>query len=119
MDELRDRDALRAVLSATPSVRVVGRVRAVTGLSIRFTLPGVRVGDVVSVRRRGEPLSCQVVGFADGEAVAMPLGDLSGVGADDEVEGSGASLTVPVSRSLLGRVTVSYTHLTLPTILRV
>ncbi len=99
-----EKDALRAILSATPTVRATGRVRAVTGLSLRFTMPGVRVGDVVVVRRRGEPLACQVVGFLEGEAVAMPLGDLSGVGPDDEVESTGGPLSITVSRGLLGRV---------------
>src|SRR4029079_2237102 len=99
-----DREALRALLSATPSVRVTGRVRAVTGFSLRVTMPGVRIGDVTLVKRRGDPLACQVVGFADGEAVAMPLGDLTGVGPDDEVESTGGPLTVPVGRALLGRV---------------
>lgn len=99
-----EKDALRAILSATPTVRATGRVRAVTGLSLRFTMPGVRVGDVVVVRRRGEPLACQVVGFLEGEAVAMPLGDLSGVGPDDEVESTGGPLSITVSGALLGRV---------------
>jgi type III secretion protein N (ATPase) len=99
-----DHDALRAILSATPTVRATGRVRAVTGLSLRFTMPGVRVGDVVVVRRRGDPLSCQVVGFLEGEAVAMPLGDLAGVGPDDELESTGGPLSIQVSHALLGRV---------------
>lgn len=99
-----EKDALRALLSSTPTLRVTGRVRAVTGLSLRFTMPGVRVGDVVLVHRRGEPLRCQVVGFLEGEAVAMPLGDLAGVGPDDEVEGTGGPLSLLASDALLGRV---------------
>ncbi|MBK6694390.1 MAG: FliI/YscN family ATPase [Myxococcales bacterium] len=99
-----DREALSALLRSTPSVAVTGRVQAVTGLAVRFTLPGARIGDVVLIKRRGEPLSCQVVGFSGGEAVAMPLGDLAGVGPDDEVVATGGPLSVVVGGALLGRV---------------
>ncbi|AKU99728.1 Flagellum-specific ATP synthase FliI [Labilithrix luteola] len=97
-------DALKAKLAATPALRATGRVISVTGLSLRFSMPGVRVGDVVSVRRRGEPLACEVVGFDRGEAVGMPLGALTGVGPDDEVEATGGGFTVRASDALLGRV---------------
>ena len=97
-------EALKARLAATPALHATGRVLAVTGLSLRFTMPGVRVGDVVRVLRRGEPLACEVVGFARGEAVGMPLGVLSGVGPDDEVEATGGGFLVRASDALLGRV---------------
>jgi type III secretion protein N (ATPase) len=71
---------------------------------MRFTMPGVRVSDVVHVHRRGVPLACEVVGFAEGEAIAMPFGALSGVGPDDVVEATGGPLEVRVSDSLVGRV---------------
>lgn len=97
-------DALKAKLAATPALRATGRVVAVTGLSLRFSMPGVRVGDVVHVKRRGEPLACEVVGFDRGEAVGMPLGVLVGVGPDDEVEATGGGFLVRASDGLLGRV---------------
>jgi type III secretion protein N (ATPase) len=99
-----DVEALKARLSGVSTVRPSGRVTAVTGLSLRFALPGVRIGDVVLVRRRGHPLACEVVGFAQGEAVAMALGALTGVGPDDEVEATGGPLLVRASAALLGRV---------------
>jgi type III secretion protein N (ATPase) len=99
-----DIDALRAKLAAVSTLRPVGRVVAVTGLALRFTLPGVRVGDVVRVVRRGDPLSCEVVGFDAGEAVGMALGALAGVGLDDAVESTGEPLRVRASAQLLGRV---------------
>jgi len=99
-----DIEALRAKLAAVPTVRASGRVLGVTGLSLRFAMPGVRVGDVVLVRRRGEPLACEVVGFDRGEAIGMALGALAGVGPDDEVEATGGPLQVRAGESLLGRV---------------
>lgn len=97
-------DALKAKLAATAALRPSGRVLAVTGLSLRFSMPGVRVGDVVHVKRRGEPLACEVVGFERGEAIGMPLGAIAGIGPDDEVESTGAPFVVRASDALLGRV---------------
>jgi type III secretion protein N (ATPase) len=99
-----DIEALRTRLAGVTTVRATGRVLGVTGLSLRFAMPGVRVGDVVTVQRRGEPLACEVVGFDRGEAIAMPLGVLTGVGPDDVVEATGAPLEVRAGPSLLGRV---------------
>ncbi len=73
-----DVDALRSRLARTSTVRATGRVIGVTGLSLRFALPGARVGDMVHVKRRGEPLACEVVGFDEGGSIAMPLGSLRG-----------------------------------------
>lgn len=75
-----------------------------TGLALTCTLPGVRIGDLVTVQRPEGALPCEVVGFRDGEAVAMPLGPLTGVGPQDVVVSSGARLSVPVAASLLGRI---------------
>jgi type III secretion protein N (ATPase) len=99
-----DLDALRSRLAQTSTVRAIGRVTAVTGLSVRFLIPGARIGDIVRVKRRGEPLACEIVGFAEGEAIAMPLGALAGVGPNDDVESTGAPWMVCASAQLLGRV---------------
>ena len=99
-----DLDELKARLSATTTVLAVGRVRAVTGLSLRAALPGARIGDVVVIRRKGEPLQGEIVGFEEGEAIVLPLGGLAGVGPDDPVESTGAPLEVRASDALLGRV---------------
>jgi type III secretion protein N (ATPase) len=99
-----DLDALKAKLAATPALRPTGHVLGVTGLALRVALPGVRVGDVVTVQRRGGALPCEVVGFGDSEAILMPLGQLAGVGPDDVVQTTGGPLEVRVSRALLGRV---------------
>ena len=99
-----DLEAIKARLASVPTVRASGRVLGVTGLSLRFALPSVRIGDVVLVQRRGGPLACEVVGFEGGEAIGMPLGPLTGVGPDDLVEATGGPFQVRASRALLGRV---------------
>jgi len=71
---------------------------------LRVVLPGARVSDVLVIRRRGEPLLAEVVGFAAGEALAVPLGEPVGVGPDDVVEATGESLSIRTGPGLLGRV---------------
>lgn len=103
---------LRSALKEVPAVEARGKVVSVTGLCLRATMPGVRLGDVLTIarmRRVGAtpslaPLLAEVVGFHGGEVVAMPLGTMDGVGPDDEVETSGLPLRVPVGPELLGRV---------------
>jgi type III secretion protein N (ATPase) len=99
-----DFEGLRSRLSDTSTLRPLGRVVSVTGLLVKVALPGARVGDVLTIRRRGAPLLAEVVGLALGEALAVPLGELIGVGVDDEVEASGQALEVSVGDALLGRV---------------
>jgi type III secretion protein N (ATPase) len=99
-----DFDALKKKLASTPALRPVGRVLGVTGLTVRLALPGARMGDIVVVRRRGDPMFAEIVGFHGGEAVAVPLGELGGIGPDDAVESTGSGLTVRVGPDLLGRV---------------
>ena len=99
-----DAERLRERLASTATVAPRGRVVGVTGLTVRLALPAVRVGDVVVIHRRGSPLSAEVVGLDQGVAVAVPLGELHGVGVDDGVESTGTGLTVPVGQALLGRV---------------
>jgi type III secretion protein N (ATPase) len=99
-----DLDKLKARLTATSTVLTVGKVRAVTGLALRATLPAARIGDVVIIRRKGAPLLGEIVGFDEGETVVLPLGGLAGVGPDDPVESTGAPLEVRASEGLLGRI---------------
>jgi ATP synthase in type III secretion protein N len=99
-----DLEALRERLRATPTLRPVGRVVGVTGLLLRIRVPGVKIGDLVVIRGRGGELPAEVVSFGDGEALALPLGDLVGVGADDPVEALGGGLEIGVGPALVGRV---------------
>jgi ATP synthase in type III secretion protein N len=99
-----DADAIRFRLAQVSSLPARGRVTSVTGLRLRFVLPGVRVGDVVLVRRRGEALACEIIGFEGGTALGMALGALGGVGPGDEVESTGTPFRVRAGSALLGRV---------------
>jgi len=77
---------------------------SVVGLSLKVQLPAARVGDRIEIQRRGPALAAEIVGFDGSSAIAMPLGDLAGVGPDDAVISSGAPLSVAVGPNLLGRI---------------
>ncbi len=92
-------------LSRADPVRVAGRVRAVVGLGVRAAIPGVRLGEMVTIDRRdAAPLDAEVVGFVEEDAMLMPLGSADGVGPDDPVRPTGQPMSIRCSEALLGRV---------------
>jgi type III secretion protein N (ATPase) len=95
--------ALARLDRATPR-RETGRVTEVTGLVLRATVPGIRIGEIVEIAGGSDPLQAEVVGFRGTEAVLMPYGELSGVGPDSPVVPTGRPLSIGVSAALLGRV---------------
>jgi type III secretion protein N (ATPase) len=91
--------------------REAGRVVEVTGLVVRATVPGIRVGELVRIEAPAAagadavaPVEAEVVGFRGDEAVLMPLGELGGIGPDALVTTTGRPLSVGVGPGLLGRV---------------
>jgi type III secretion system H+-transporting two-sector ATPase len=88
------------------TIEVRGRVTEVTGLVICATVPGVRIGELCHVwpSLRERPIAAEVVGFRGQEVFLMALGELEGLGPESEIRPTGRVMTVPVGRSLLGRV---------------
>jgi type III secretion protein N (ATPase) len=85
--------------------RVTGRLRASRGLVLSAHVPGARRGDWLRVLKRdGSELDAEVIAFEGELATLMPLGDVRGVRADDEVLRMGAHFCVNLSESWLGRV---------------
>jgi len=92
-------------LSKTDAVAVTGKVRAIVGMTIHASVPGVRVGEMVEILRRDqEPLAAEVVAFELDDVTLLPLGDASGVGPDDPVRPMGRPLAITAGDALLGRV---------------
>ena len=89
-----------------PAINVKGRVTQVIGLVMEVS--GIRpyVGEVclVEVKRTSKPVMAEVVGFRQGRALLMPLGNLSGVGPGCYVEATGEPFFVRAGSSLLGKV---------------
>jgi type III secretion protein N (ATPase) len=95
----------QAALIVDPPESAAGRVDEVVGLVIRATVPGVALGEVVRVDRRGAgPLAAEVVGFRGEQAVLLPLGELTGVAPAGAVWRTGEPLAMRAGDDLLGRV---------------
>jgi type III secretion protein N (ATPase) len=102
--ELEDLGEALARLDAVNPLRVAGRVTEVTGLVVRATVPGIRVGELVWIDAGGVRVQAEVVGFRGDEVVLMPLGDAIGIGPDALVSPTGGPLSVRVGAGMLGRV---------------
>ncbi len=111
-DPLRLEDALGTLERLVPQ-RIAGRVTEMTGLVLRATAPGARVGELVEIERQHEPSSApplfaEVVGFRGEEVVLLPLGTAFGVGPNSIVRPLGRPFAISVGPPLLGRVVDAY-----------
>jgi ATP synthase in type III secretion protein N len=109
--DLLDVERAFARLDRAAPRREAGRVVEVTGLVVRATVPGIRVGELVRIEApaaagadAAAPVEAEVVGFRGDEAVLLPLGELGGIGPDALVTTTGRPLSVGVGPGLLGRV---------------
>ena len=95
---------LAAIEDADP-ISVKGRVLEATGLVIKATIPGVRIGEMCYINTgTHEPIVCEVVGFRDETVMLMPLGEAHGIGPDSEVVATGKPFSLRCGWGLLGRV---------------
>ena len=98
------RRARRAVARAE-TLRLRGRVTALTGLVVEAALGGVRRDELVEIATTGQgPLLAEVVGFREDRAVLLPLGDATGVSVDSEAVPTGRTLSIRAGEALVGRV---------------
>lgn len=81
-----------------------GRITEIVGMLIKAIVPQVKIGEVCLVKREGEPLRCEVVGFTREEVILSPLGNMNGVGPSSEVIPTRLPLHIKVGPGLLGRV---------------
>ena len=109
-----DLDAALRAVDAVQAPQVAGRVTELTGVVLRATAPGARVGEMVTIERlpgrssrsgvTEPPLLAEVVGFRGEEVVLLPLGDAAGVGPDSVVRPTGRPFSIRCGPSLLGHV---------------
>ena len=98
-------------LSRIRETRVCGRVKAIQGMLVE--IGGVQgylaVGDrCVLHGRDGHRVTCEVVGFRESRALAMPFESLEGIGLDSEAEiGDSNTIAYPTD-AWLGRVMNSF-----------
>lgn len=83
---------------------VHGRITEIVGMLIRAVVPQVKMGEVCLIKREGEPLAAEVVGFTKDEVILSPLGDMRGIGPSSEVVPMRMPMHIKVGPQLLGRV---------------
>ena len=101
-------DVVRERLRDVQPMRVVGVVSAVRGLSVHVESLPLPVGSLVRFEHDPgvvrAPLLGEVVGFGDGRAIVMLLGQTEGVREGDAVVGEEVTQSGAVGTRLLGRV---------------
>lgn len=104
MDQTPSLDKLMSHLEDVELTTVHGRITEVVGMLIRAVIPQVKMGEVCLIKRQGEPLAAEVVGFTKDEVILSPLGDMRGIGPSSEVIPMRMPMHIKVGPHLLGRV---------------
>lgn len=104
MRDKKEVDALLGRLAEAETTQIHGRITEVIGMLMRARVPQATIGDVCLIKRKGEPLLAQVVGFTQDEAILSPLGEMAGVSAASPVIPLRKPLEVKVGMGMLGRV---------------
>jgi FliI/YscN family ATPase len=96
----------KALIEEMSPVVVTGRVSKVVGLVAECREFNCPVGSQCSIESQEteKTVEAEVVGFHDDRTLLMPYGDTHGLNRGDRVRCVARTLTVPVGRSLLGRV---------------
>lgn len=97
-------DKLMSHLEEVELTTVHGRITEVIGMLIRAVIPQVKMGEVCLIKRVGEPLIAEVVGFTKDEVILSPLGSMEGIGPSSEVVPMRTPMHIKVGPKLLGRV---------------
>ncbi|MBI2811211.1 MAG: type III secretion system ATPase SctN [Candidatus Melainabacteria bacterium] len=97
-------DNLISHLDEIELTTVHGRITEVVGMLIKAVVPQVKMSEVCMIKREGEPLMAEVVGFTREEVYLSPLGDMHGIGPSSEVIPLRMPMHIKVGPGLLGRV---------------
>ncbi|RED53586.1 flagellar protein export ATPase FliI [Aestuariispira insulae] len=100
-------DQLSADIKRVPHQYTYGKVSAIQGMLVQISgIQGhLSIGDRCFIRaRESRFVPCEVVGFREGAALAMPYGTLDGVGLGARVEVTESEAVIRPDPSWLGRV---------------
>ena len=99
--------ALLKEIDAIPTLRRFGRVARIEGLLVEVTgaAGAISLGGQVKLSSgSGKQISCEVVGFRDGRALVMPLGNLEGMSLAARADFEDKPAVIYPSTAWLGRV---------------
>ena len=96
--------AVKAVGRCEP-LRLYGKIVEITGLLIKATGLEVAIGEACEICSDGDvPIEAEVVGFRDGKALLMAIGDISRIKLGSRVHSVGKKVFIRVGPDLVGRV---------------
>lgn len=97
---------LEGLVRSCKTLQVWGKVTKIVGLVVEGYCPVASVGTMckISPLDGSEDIAAEVVGFRDGMALLMPLGELRGLGPGSLIHVVRTSATMQVGDGLLGRV---------------
>lgn len=103
---------LEGLVRSCNTVKVWGKVTKIVGLVVEGYCPAASVGTLCEITPldHSEPVLAEVVGFRDGLALLMPLGELRGLGPGSLIRVIRNSATMGVGDALLGRVVDAMGH---------
>src|SRR5579872_3773549 len=104
MEKNSSLDKLLSHLEDIELTTVHGRITEVVGMLIRAVVPQIKLGEMCLIKRAGEPLAAEVVGFTKEEVLLSPLGDMKGIGPSSEVIPMRMPMHIKVGPELLGRI---------------
>jgi type III secretion protein N (ATPase) len=104
MEQSPSFDKLISHLEDVELTTVHGRITEAVGMLIRAVIPQVKMGEICLIKRQGEPLAAEVVGFTKDEVILSPLGDMKGIGPSSEVIPMRMPMHIKMGPNLLGRV---------------
>jgi len=99
--------ALIQEIDAIPTLTRFGRVARIEGLLVEVTgaAGAISLGGQVKLSSgNAKQISCEVVGFRDGRALAMPLGSLEGMSLSARADFDDKPAVIYPSKAWLGRV---------------
>ncbi len=102
-----DLSRYRERISRFDPVRINGHVIQVVGLVIEAIGPSAMIGELCRIaksRHDTDPIYAEVVGFRDSRVLLMPIGEMEGIKARNEVIALRTPHRVSVGPELLGRV---------------
>ena len=101
-----NKDKFLKIVNATQSIREIGRITEIIGLTIESDGPRSSVGDLCYIynNHNDKPTMAEVVGFKRDKILLMPLGQLEGIRPGAFVVNSGGAMKIGVGDKLIGRV---------------
>ncbi len=94
------------VLTKTELIKINGKVTDVIGLVVVSIGPNASLGEICTiVDKSGKVVSnAEVVGFKEGKVLSIALGEVEEISPSCQIVATGATFSVGVGESLLGRV---------------